>query len=46
MPEDRGAIEGGSPRRESGGIGVFECPGIREREHPAMARLLADSSFL
>jgi len=32
MPEDRGAIEGGGLRRESGDIGAFECLEIHERE--------------
>jgi hypothetical protein len=31
MPEDRGAIERSSLRRESGGIGAFECPEIHQR---------------
>src|SRR5712692_6533732 len=48
MPEDRGAIERGRPRRESGGIGVFECPEIRERESiprwPGFPRIRAFSS--
>jgi hypothetical protein len=32
MPEDPGAIEGGSLRRESDDIGAFECLEIHQRD--------------
>ncbi len=32
MPEEQGAIEGGSLRRESDDIGAFECLEIQERD--------------